>query len=953
MSFDCADCGRNFLHEFNYQQHKKGNRCVSSKKKKRPSAIRYRTCQHCGAIFSSVYNKKRHEVNVHFSRASSLRYHCGICRKYFETVEEVRTHRKNEHATHNDFRLVESAHQEEMQKLRNFFPYYVRTMDATLFYSFQQLSSLIMAMQVRFVHFKLSPVLHVQMCKYDEEGNVDRMETFPFRCFPLSISRFDENYVAEVAKCVGDFERNVDEFLHQGSGWVVNRPDFLDVIVAACRPMSGGSCNLHVANWGRKVGPVVENFDEKTDDGGCFYEAVVAHFQVRREKDGKSEEEWREDFIKNRLVFLPGNDLYVDTKRIGEFEMLNCHLDLAIQVVYHDEEKRVVPIYASKNFNAKNSIVLKLFHAAVTNEKGEEQVFTHYALVPDPGQLFSIRNVKEGKVTNTWRGFICWNCHNRLWSRTAYERHVSFCHTNAAGRIVMPKKGEVRTYKDGEIGGVPKRMASAFSLFYDFEALSRVPDRVCSCPDYVLENTRWWEKKRKEELLLSCEELQERTLDRLMIQGEGTVAFDARVFEAEVKGRSPPKHHNIHNMHVTKEDKEEHARRKVCRHRTLIKKEQPPFAYTYVLVDREGNVLEDKSYIGDDCSENFIMSVLNLAEKYLPSLSPGVEMSTEEKNKGERARREVHVCYLCQERMSLDDRVLDHDHLTGKFLGVAHNVCNLNRREEKCLTCFAHNFSGYDSHFLIRALEKFPDQISSVSAIPNNQQKFKTMILNNNIKFLDSLAFLPDKLESLVEVLLKSNNPMTMMDNLVDTAEEKKLLLRKGVYPYTLATSIDALQRMKKLPPQTLFYNELTSGNCSDEDYAHAKAVWDTFQCTSMLDYTVLYCRSDVYQLAEAVMNFKKIIWDEFQLDMHDYLSLPHMAMDCMLKRTKAKIEMMSDQEMVDLVRKNIRGGHSFVNLRYAERKEEEEESDPRQSLVYLDVNNLYGRKVFSQPNLT
>ena len=39
-------------------------------------------------------------------------------------------------------------------------------------------------------------------------------------------------------------------------------------------------------------------------------------------------------------------------------------------------------------------------------------------------------------------------------------------------------------------------------------------------------------------------------------------------------------------------------------------------------------------------------------------------------------------CHLCNKDILnvIDDKVRNHDHLTGKFLGAAHNSCNLNYR---------------------------------------------------------------------------------------------------------------------------------------------------------------------------------------------------------------------------------------------------------------------------------
>lgn len=66
-----------------------------------------------------------------------------------------------------------------------------------------------------------------------------------------------------------------------------------------------------------------------------------------------------------------------------------------------------------------------------------------------------------------------------------------------------------------------------------------------------------------------------------------------------------------------------------------------------------------------------------------------------------------------------------------------------------------------------------------------------------------------------------------------------------------------------------------------------------------------------------------------------------------MLKQTGCKIDLISDYEMSDLLRKNIRGGLSFINTRSAGvgslHEEEEKERGYNYVIKMLDANNLYG----------
>ena len=234
------------------------------------------------------------------------------------------------------------------------------------------------------------------------------------------------------------------------------------------------------------------------------------------------------------------------------------------------------------------------------------------------------------------------------------------------------------------------------------------------------------------------------------------------------------------------------------------------------------------------------------------------------------------------------------------------------------------------------------DKTTKLSAIPLNTQKFKC--LNMNVfNFLDSTAFLPDSLEKLTETLVRSHHSFPLLRQKVKNEEKRKLLLRKGVYPYSFATSISKLQQADTLPSKSEFKSDLSGEEISDCDYEHAKHVWKVFGCENMMDYSILYVKSDVLLLAEAVFDLRRKMKREFNLDLCQYLSLPMMAKDAMLKSTGAEIDLMSDPDMVNLVQSGIRGGLSYINQRKAEIEEYTRQGIQR-SMLYADANNLYGK---------
>ena len=51
------------------------------------------------------------------------------------------------------------------------------------------------------------------------------------------------------------------------------------------------------------------------------------------------------------------------------------------------------------------------------------------------------------------------------------------------------------------------------------------------------------------------------------------------------------------------------------------------------------------------------------------------------------------LCHICNEELG-EDRVHDHCHISGKFRGAAHEVCNLKYKSPKFFPVLFHNLSG-------------------------------------------------------------------------------------------------------------------------------------------------------------------------------------------------------------------------------------------------------------------
>ena len=92
-------------------------------------------------------------------------------------------------------------------------------------------------------------------------------------------------------------------------------------------------------------------------------------------------------------------------------------------------------------------------------------------------------------------------------------------------------------------------------------------------------------------------------------------------------------------------------------------------------------------------------------------------------------------------------------------------------------------------------------------------------------------------------------------------------MTKKGVYPYDYMDSFDKFE-MTELPSKEEFYSQLNDEHISDEQYEHAKKVWETFKIENMGVYHDLYLNSDILLLADVFENFRKTCLEYYKLDV-------------------------------------------------------------------------------------
>ena len=182
-------------------------------------------------------------------------------------------------------------------------------------------------------------------------------------------------------------------------------------------------------------------------------------------------------------------------------------------------------------------------------------------------------------------------------------------------------------------------------------------------------------------------------------------------------------------------------------------------------------------YRGPDVAEKFVDCMLQEMEE-IESVFKHVEPMVMTKDDW-RLFHKASRCHICGKDLGAD-KVRDHDHITGRFHGAAHNECNLNYKFTGKIPVVFHNLRGYDSHLIMSAIGKDDKKIT---CIPNNMEKYVSFSLGC-MDFIDSFQFMSASLEKLICNLSKEGQDKFPHMSTHFGVDNIGLLLRKQVYPY-------------------------------------------------------------------------------------------------------------------------------------------------------------------------
>ena len=287
-------------------------------------------------------------------------------------------------------------------------------------------------------------------------------------------------------------------------------------------------------------------------------------------------------------------------------------------------------------------------------------------------------------------------------------------------------------------------------------------------------------------------------------------------------------------------------------------------------------------------------------------------------------------CYINQ-------KVIHHNHMLkeNNIIDYICNNCNLKIKNTKELIVLFHNSKGYDNSYMIDIFSKIENV--RINCLGQNQERFKMLNFripnkNYNIKIIDSLSFLQGKLEDLSKDLDDDLKVITK-----NHFQDKFKFVNKKLenFPY-MYVNPDNLNE-KDLPEKKYFDNILTMKNILDEEYNNVQAFYLKMKFKNLREYLECYLKSDITLLADNFNNFRKIMFDKFQLDPVKYVSAHSLTKDCALKYSKCKIENIKDVSIFNFVRKTVMGGLSDSINPYVKLDDIKNET-----IAYNDISSQY-----------
>src|SRR6266516_3407872 len=567
-------------------------------------------------------------------------------------------------------------------------------------------------------------------------------------------------------------------------------------------------------------------------------------------------------------------------KDISKFEDLNP--SIAVTVLHYDTDGVIVPLVHSSHLGREHEVNLFLLAEECETTAGNltiaaalRQYKYHYTWIKNPSRLLN------SLTADTHAVHVCFNCFRRFYSEDKFTSHRPDCIKHAPLRITFPSTAIRKSKRD-------KEEEEEFECLED--ALGFGADtRIGNKPENILE---FYHFKNTH-----------------MVPFVLYVDFETFIKKGVEKD----------------EDEELHEPSGFCCMRTS--------SFDFL------NNKKAYVYSGSNVMHNFyehIMRERNSINDILSLQKSMAKLMDDEQKRYDAAS----VCGTCKQKFTdVNVKVRHHNHLSGKFIGAACNNCNLQlkpvkafrkkfikknltpdqrgqivdyvenqMKDEFFIPIIAHNMRGYDSHIIIKHMEK-SFACENIHVIASNTEKFTSFQIGQP-RFLDSLQFLSASLDALVSNLKRDlekdgvNRFAHTHRHYPDDGSFSRVI-RKGVYPYE---HMDDEEKFKEtsLPSIDKFFSKLYDETISEEEYGRAQDVWDHFKVQNMHEYHDLYLKTDTLLLADVFENFRQVSVANYDLDPCHYFTAPGLSLSACLKHTGVELELFTNIDQLLFIERGI-----------------------------------------------
>jgi DNA polymerase type B, organellar and viral len=401
-------------------------------------------------------------------------------------------------------------------------------------------------------------------------------------------------------------------------------------------------------------------------------------------------------------------------------------------------------------------------------------------------------------------------------------------------------------------------------------------------------------------------------------------------------------------------------------------KKHSPIAVVYAVVNEQNQLLDPPYYYaGEDCVEHFfermfveearIMAIRAAANNRLivtPEIVTQKETATH--------------CYLCKKSFASHDhfgnplvKVFDHDHMLpalpagNNFRGIACSSCNIKFAVSKKIPVICHNGKGYDFKLLAGKipLERLKIEKRELRLIGKSTEELIGFSIGN-LEFKDSLQFAPESLSTLADLL--HDDEFRILRSVYPDEKQFRACRKKQFFPYNYLDKPDKLSSKPLLPPRSEFFNDLTQKNISETEYEELKVTLTELGLDLTNDffesYVEMYVTLDCLLLCDVICNLRASVWENYHLEMLNFVSNPGLSEAACLKMTNTRLELLTDSEMYLWFQTSCRGGIVQSPVRYSEANNSEmgdrfDASKPVKWISMVDIVNLYGSTMCQYPH--